>query len=114
MSDEPVFESEPQLAPAESGTIEGSFGMKHSSGDSLHTPPGTQQRRRRPRRAFYVSEADRHLLELGLPPSWEQQVSDADRDLFSCRGTGSAMQEGSSSNDQRLLEAVPPHSHTKM
>lgn len=74
----------------------------------------TRARRRRPRRAVYISEADRHLLELGLPPSWDQRVSDADLDMSNADVERSDNRDGSASNDRRLLEAVPPHSHARM
>lgn len=73
--------------------------------------------RKKRRRAVFVSEADQRLLELGLEPSWEQKVSDTDRELLSDatatpRGADYPA-ESSQSNDQRLLENVPPHSHAR-
>ncbi len=62
-------------------------------------------RRRRSRRVLYVNEVDRQLLDKGLTPSWEQQVSESD--LLS---TGVHVR----SNDDRLRENVPPHSHSRL
>lgn len=70
-------------------------------------------RRKKLRRAVYVSEADRRLLELGLPPSWEQKISDAD---LSVDQDAAARQVAAdtASNDRRLMENVPPHAHARM
>lgn len=81
-------------------------------GDQAPAQPRAAKRRRR---VVYVSEVDQRLLELGLEPSWDQQVSEADRALrgdLSLGGEG-AQRHVDDSNDQRLLENVPPHSHAR-
>lgn len=62
-------------------------------------------RRRRPRRVRYVSEVDQQLLDRGLAPSWDQKVSESDLASADLRVQ---------SNDQRLRENVPPHSHSRL
>lgn len=57
------------------------------------------------RRVRYVSEVDQRLIALGLAPSWEEGVSEGDVRF----GLGEV-----ETNDQRLLENVPPHSHAKL
>ncbi len=72
---------------------------------------------RRRRRAVIVSDVDRRLLAEGLPPSWEDRVSDDDlaRGGFGHNGidedgpAGGAPDRGDGANDARLLGDVPPH-----
>lgn len=65
--------------------------------------PSGEQRHRPRRRVVVVSEVDQRLIDLGLPPSWEERVSD--RDEVPLR---------SDSNDARLLENVPPHAQPRI
>lgn len=63
-------------------------------------------RGRRPRRrVVVVSEVDQRLIERGLPPSWEERVSDHDR---------ADVPSQSDSNDARLMENVPPHAQPRI
>ncbi len=69
---------------------------------------GSGERPRR-RRAVMVSEVDKRLIAAGLPPSWEEPVSDRDlRDADAGEGGGNV------SNDKRLLEDVPPHAQPRI
>ena len=62
--------------------------------------------RKRRRVARYVSDVDRHLIEEGLPPSWEDRVRPEDTRPGSM---ADAPDRGDGANDARLLENVPPH-----
>lgn len=80
-----------------------------TSGDSAE--PGTQRsvRWRGGRRVVRVSEVDRHLIERGLPPSWEEKVGSEDVP----GPDGADPDRGDGANDRRLLENVPPHSQPR-
>lgn len=75
--------------------------------DASRADAGDEGRgRRRPRRrVVVVSEVDQRLIDRGLPPSWEERVSDHDRGGDSSHGD---------SNDARLMENVPPHAQPRL
>lgn len=56
-----------------------------------------------------VSEVDRHLIERGLPPSWEEKVGSEDV----IGHDGAYPDRGDGANDRRLLDNVPPHSQPR-
>jgi hypothetical protein len=61
------------------------------------------------RRVVRVSEVDRHLIERGLPPSWEEKVGSEDVPV----PDGADLDRGDGANDRRLLDNVPPHSQPR-
>lgn len=70
---------------------------------------GGQRVRKTRRRAVFVSEVDQRLVALGLEPSWEQKVSES-----GLEASGSiASSQNAGTNDRRLAENVPPHSHAR-
>lgn len=71
----------------------------------IHDPSATKKTASRHRRVVYISEVDQRLLERGLEPSWEQKISSEDIEL-----SGGAK---AASNDSRLKEDIPPHSHAR-
>lgn len=83
------------------------------SGQTPDTAPdaGTRRssRHRGGRRAVRVSEVDRHLIERGLPPSWEEKVGSEDVSAVE----GADPDRGDGANDRRLLDNVPPHSQPR-
>ena len=56
--------------------------------------------RKRRRVARYVSDVDRHLIEEGLPPSWEDRVRPEDT-------------RPGSMADAPVLDNVPPHAQAR-
>lgn len=64
--------------------------------------------RRARRRAVLVSDVDRHLIEKGLPPSWEETASPVDT------AADEGGRGGPQSNDARLLDNVPPHAQPRI
>ena len=71
------------------------------------------------RRAVLISEVDRRLVEKGLPPSWEEKVTESDLGISASDlrdGEGQALEgasRGDGANDRRLLENVPPHAQPR-
>jgi len=83
---------------------------------SGQTPPDGDEggarrptRRRGGRRVVRVSEMDRHLIEEGLPPSWEEKIGPEDVSAVD----GADPDRGDGANDRRLLDNVPPHSQPR-
>lgn len=68
-------------------------------------PLALRRGRRLRRRVVVVSEVDQRLIDRGLPPSWEERVSEHDRDAGILYAD---------SNDVRLLENVPPHAQPRL
>ena len=66
--------------------------------------------RRRRRVARFVSEVDRHLIDEGLPPSWEDRVRPEDTRPGSMADSAD---RGDGANDARLLANVPPHAQAR-
>lgn len=94
--------------PVLTDDVPGSGGPAPTTGSEGSVPPRPPRRRRR--RVVRVSEVDRHLIERGLPPSWEEKVDEADmappQDVDPDRGDGA--------NDRRLMDNVPPHSQPRV
>ena len=71
----------------------------------------SEERPRKHRRvAHFVSDVDRHLIEQGLPPSWEDRVRSEDTRPGSM---ADSPERGDGANDARLLENVPPHAQAR-
>jgi len=78
---------------------------------------------RRRRRAVFVSDVDRELVERGLPPSWEDKVGGGDLERGGLGHTGidedvpagadGSSDRGDGANDARLEDNVPPHSQAR-
>lgn len=79
--------------------------MADGERDSAGTAENLPRRKHPRRRVVVVSEVDQRLIERGLPPSWEERVSEHDR------GDGPVRAD---SNDARLLENVPPHAQPRL
>ena len=68
------------------------------------------------RRARFISEVDRRLIEKGLDPSWKDRVTHEDQ----IAGLGAPDPEdiaapmGAEKNDEALRENVPPHWHARL
>ena len=78
-------------------------GVGQDQSKSAASEEGRGHRSRR--RVVVVSEVDQRLIEQGLPPSWEERVSDRDRGEIPARAE---------SNDARLLDNVPPHAQPRL
>lgn len=70
------------------------------------------------RRAVLINEVDRRLVEQGLPPSWEERVTEADLgnmppEMRDGEGAVASVSRGDGANDRRLLENVPPHAQPR-